>query len=132
MSDPLEKHGGASSTDSPGTSGLQLHFGLLGSPITLCQLLTSAERWYVELPTAVTSFWGLSHISLPLFICTASYRFLTGLLNGRQAASYGVTCSRSLDVRRCPRCGGIVVQASMSQSTLPRQSVSSLLSEVTS
>lgn len=130
MANPLEKLGETGSMDLNGTSGLQLPFEIHGNPIIPCLPSTSAGKWSGEPPKGGVSSSALNPTNLDSFICMASWNSLIGPSPNKQQPTSGTTSSKRSDARKCLRCGKVRVHPSTSQSTSPRNSQSSLSSEV--
>lgn len=130
MANPLEKLGETGSMALNGMSGLQLPFEIKGSPIIPCHLSTSAGKWSGERPKAGDSSSAWNPINLASFICMDSWSSLIGRFQDRQRPISGTTYSKRSDARKCLRCGRVKVHPSTSQSTSPKNSQNSSLSEV--
>ena len=131
MSSPLERAGEIGSMALTGTSGLQLPFEVRGKPITPCQRSISAVKWSGERPKRDISLSELSPTFLASFICMDSWNSLAGIINRSPRIKFGETFLKRSGARKCSRCGKVKGHLSTSPSTSPKNSQSSLSSEVT-
>lgn len=116
MSDPLEKHGESSSTDTTGIIGLQLPLEMPDIPRIHCPRYDSAVKSYGALQRDGFSS-ALNPMSVGSFICMDSWNLATGPTLDRLHTHYGKLFSKRSAAPRCLRCRRIDLRAFMSQST---------------